>query len=82
MVCLYFLEGPKLRMIYREGDVVYPYGNSARAVVVDFARNGKVVVEFLDHCIADFGWYRRMIFEKGYQHEINPGQIHEQPRGE
>lgn len=68
-----------MRSFFREGDVVYPYGNSARAVVVDFAQNGKVVIEYEEDCIADFGWHRMFIYEKGFRLEVRGEHLYDRP---
>jgi len=62
------------------GEIVYPYGNSARAVVTGYDRSGKITVRFLDDCIADFGWYRWLIYWKGYRLDIAPEHLHDEPR--
>ena len=48
--------------------IVYPWGNPtpARVIDVNFANDEiRYVVEFLTDNIADFGWYKYLIFAKG-----------------
>lgn len=41
----------------------------------------RYIVEFLEHCIADFGWYEHLIFYKGHVIEnLREEQLHERPR--
>lgn len=62
------------------GERVYPYGNSAKAIVLGYSDNGKVRVKFMEHCIAEFGWYNHLVFPEGYVLEIAPEQLREEPR--
>lgn len=60
------------------GQVIYPWGNQTPARVVDvtFPRDDiRYAVEFLRDNVADFGWYKHLIFAKGEVLE-NLGEEH------
>ena len=62
---------PCLQMTRRRriDEIVYPWGNRTPAKIVDvtFASDEpRYTIKFLAHNIADFGWYKHLIFWKGY----------------
>lgn len=61
------------------GDVVYPFGNQARAVIKGHTYDGRVRIKYLDDCISDFGWYHLLLFRSGYQREIDAENLYDRP---
>jgi hypothetical protein len=65
-------------------ETVYPWGNSTPAEVIgiDELRDGSIryIVRFTDHCLADYGWHKILIFEKGDQVSVKEEYLHAEPQ--
>jgi len=61
------------------GKIVYPYGNKARAEIIESEFAGKIKVRYLEDCIAKLGWRRFLLLEKGYEVWITKEHLHDRP---
>lgn len=65
-------------------EIVYPWGNRTPAKIVDvtFASDEpRYTIQFLEHCIATFGWYKHLIFWKNYVIEdMKEEQLFDDPK--
>jgi len=65
-------------------ETVYPWGNSTPAEVVgiDELRDGSIryLVQFHDDCLADFGWHKVLIFEKGDLVQVKEKHLYPEPQ--
>jgi len=69
-------------MLFYIGDHCYPWGNHARAKIVDVgSRLGLFTVEFLEDNWADFGAFKILIFPKGSRaSDISEKHLYEEPQ--